>query len=181
MKLRKDSPGYCLQPKKMRIAWGGEMRLGKSRIASFIAATIAVVFTAASTLLTIGGCAKTTAPDNSEIVLLTPKGGETFHVGDTLKVTWKIQGLGLTDINAVDVELSPDNGKTWGLFLNVSSIFPNTSQWENFSWKIPDTFDFVGTKISLANDSQCLLRVEQYSPSNPNQISVTRTPFTILP
>jgi hypothetical protein len=160
----------------------GNMLSEKSRSTSLFAAAIAVVFAATSTLISLGGgCAKPTAPDNSEIVLLTPKGGETFHVGDTLRVTWKVQGKGLTDITAVDIELSPDNGKTWGLYLSVSSIFPGTAQWENFSWKIPSTFDFVGTTINLANDSQCLLRVEQYNTSDPNQISVTKTAFTILP
>jgi len=156
----------------------------KTSITSFVAAAIAVVLAASSTLLPLSGCSKSaTGPsaDSSQIVLLTPKGGETFHVGDTLKVTWKVQGKGLTDIAAVDVELSPDNGKTWGLYLSVSSIFPGTAQWENFFWKIPSTFDFVGTTITFANDSQCLLRVEQYDTSDPNQISVTKSQFTILP
>ena len=164
----------------------GNMLLEKSRDASLIAAAIAVVFVVLSTLFSLSGCTSPTtrssAADSSEIVLLSPKGGETFHVGDSLKVTWKVQGPGLTDINAVDVELSPDNGKTWGLYLNsFSSIFTNSPQWENFSWKITNTFDKGGTIINLANDSQCLLRVEQYSTSDPNQISVTKTQFTILP
>ena len=163
----------------------GNMLPEKSRDASLIAAAIAVAFVVLSTLFSLSGCTSptaSTATDNSEIVLLSPKGGETFHVGDSLKVTWKVQGLGLTNITAVDVELSPDNGKTWGIYLNsFSSISPNSPQWENFSWKITNTFDKGGTIINLANDSQCLLRVEQYSTSDPNQISVTKTQFTILP
>jgi hypothetical protein len=167
------------------IAEGENMLSEKSRTTSLIAAAIAVVLAAFSTLLPLSGCSKpTTGPataDSSQIVLLSPKGGETFHVGDTLRVTWKVQGLGLTDVTAADVELSPDNGKTWGLYLSVSSIFPGSAQWENFFWKIPSTFDFVGTTITLANDSQCLLRVEQYNTSDPNQISATKSQFTILP
>jgi hypothetical protein len=158
---------------------------GKSPCIARIAASIMLACAAAVPFLSTVGCGKSatgpSAVDSSQIVLLSPKGGETFHVGDSLKVTWKVQGKGLTDINAVDIELSPDNGKTWGLFLSVSSIFPQTSQWENFSWKIPGTFDFLGTTVTLANDSQCLLRVEQYDTSDPNQMSVTKTPFTILP
>jgi hypothetical protein len=118
--------------------------------------------------------------DSSEIVLLTPKGGEAFQVGDSLKVTWKLQGNGSKDIFEVDIEISPDNGKTWGFFLSGSSIVPNTAQWENFSWKIPSTVNLFGTIDTLANDSKCLLRVEQYSTNDPSLMSVTKTPFTIL-
>jgi hypothetical protein len=159
------------------------MLLEKSRTASLITTAITVALVASSAIVLLGGCTSPTQTpvDTSEIVLLTPEGGETFHVGDTLKVTWKLQGNGSKDIIAVDIELSPDNGKTWGLFLSVNAIYPDNAQWENFLWKIPGTFNFLGTMITLANNSQCLLRVEQYSTLNPNLISTTKTPFTILP
>lgn len=153
------------------------------RLFCFFTASTLISMAAVPMFAILGGCSNPAEVpvDNSEIVLLTPKGGETFHVGDSLKVTWKLQGNGSKDIIAVDVELSPDNGKTWGLFLSVSAIYPDNAQWENFSWKIPGTFNFLGTPITLANNSQCLLRVEQYSTLNPNLISTTKTPFTILP
>jgi hypothetical protein len=151
------------------------------RNASCIAMKTVTALAAVSMLLMPGGCSKSTngpAVDNREIVLRSPAGGETFHVGDTLKVTWKVQGQGLTDVTAVDIELSPDNGKTWGLYLDAGSLSPSTG---NFSWKIPATFNKGGTIFTLSNDSLCLVRVEQYSPSDTNLISTTRRTFTILP
>jgi hypothetical protein len=145
---------------------------------------LALALVAISSIVLLGSCSSPTkAPvDTSEIVLLTPKGGEKFHVGDSLKVTWKLQGNGANDINAVDVELSPDNGKTWGIFISQSAILTGTAQWENFSYKIPSSYDYLGIKtFIMANDSQCLVRVEQYSTNDPNLISTTKTPFTILP
>lgn len=152
------------------------------RLFYFFTASTLISIAAIPMFAILGGCSNPAeAPvDNSEIVLLTPKGGETFHVGDSLKVTWKLQGNGSKDIIAVDVELSPDNGKTWGP-LTVSSIYPTDAQWANFSLKIPGTINFFGDTYTLTNNSQCLLHVMQYSTLNPNLISTTKTAFSIIP
>lgn len=152
------------------------------RLFSFFSVSTIITLAAVPIFAILGGCSNPEeAPvDNSEIVLLTPQGGETFHVGDSLKVRWKLQGNASIDIIAVDIELSPDNGKTWGP-LNVSSVYPTDAQWANFSWKIPGTINFRGDTYTLENNSQCLLHVMQYSTLNPNLISTTKTAFTILP
>src|SRR6476659_4038155 len=52
----------------------------------------------------------TTGPNNpnAEVVLLSPQGSETYHVGDSLQIRWKAQGKGLEEISSVVVSLSPD-------------------------------------------------------------------------
>lgn len=58
-----------------------------------------------------GATAPTGNPD-AQLVLLEPKGGETFHTGDSLWVRWKAQGKGLEEINSVAIGLSPDSGQS---------------------------------------------------------------------
>src|SRR5688500_9836527 len=69
----------------------------------------------AGQLLTGRTEAPTSPPGNPEaqIILQSPSGGETIAVGGILHIRWKLQGKGLEEINAVNIEVSPDSGKTW--------------------------------------------------------------------
>src|SRR4051794_6777838 len=78
--------------------------------------------------LTLQGCDKSTEAtpnpwdnDSSTLLLKTPRGGESFMVGDVMHVTWAEQGANAEFVTAVDVRLSPDDGRTW-VYLNVGSI-----------------------------------------------------------
>ena len=72
---------------------------------------------------------------NAEISILAPKGGETFSIGDTLWVKWKLVGKGVDEVNAVNIQLSPDSGKTW-IELFAKSIPLGDAKWGNAPWKI---------------------------------------------
>ena len=111
-------------------------------------------------------------PD-AELVLMEPTGGETFLVGDSLRVRWKIQGKGLEEINGINVELSPDSGGFWVPLMGGSiPVQPGVISGE-FHWKIPPTLLHLGIEYDLTGDAQILLRVKQYQTGDKNKISVT--------
>lgn len=150
----------------------------------FFAFGAAMAFAATSAFLFISGCnSSATGPtgptDTSEILLVYPKGGESFKIGSTLTVKWTEQGQGKINVNAVDVLFSPDAGKTW-IYLNTRSIKPGDAQWENFAWVIPDALnDPSSGQFALANNAKCRIKVDQYT--DPSSIFETSKDFTITP
>lgn len=117
-------------------------------------------------------------PD-AQLAILEPTGGETYHVGDSLTVRWKAQGKGLEEINAVNIELSPDSGKIW-VDLKGKSISIQDPSWGAFRWKIPTRITRLGTEYALAGRAGLLLRIKQYQTADKNQIAVTRKTITIV-
>lgn len=105
--------------------------------------------------------------DTVFIRLTNPLGGESFKVGDTLPITWTIKDDPGDPIDAVDVFLSPDSGKTWG-FLRASSIPPESVLWERFPWVVMDSIYILGKKTNLVGNPGVCIRVEQYSTSDPD-------------
>ena len=106
-------------------------------------------------------CDNGNGPDNpaGPLELVSPKGGESYQVGQTVEVKWKINDA--TKISSVGIKLSLDNGKSFlGNDLETSSIFPPTT---TFSWTITDEH------VS----SQCLLEVYDYIDNSINDKSGT--------
>lgn len=133
-------------------------------------------------LLLIGCGEETVAPPtdpDAEIVILSPKGGENFKVGTTQRIQWKLQGKGLTEVNAVNIELSPDSGKTWLGLLLTRSVALADPDWADYQWAIPAQLIRLGVSHDLVGNSKLLLRVMQYSTGDPNKITVMKKPFSI--
>lgn len=132
--------------------------------------------------LCLAGCNDSpTAPvtdPNAEIAILSPKGGERFAIGDSLRISWKVQGKGLYEIDAVNIEPSPDSGKTWVPLLN-KSIGVADPAWGKFAWKIESEIPVKGAPYVLSGDDQAFLRIMQYSTGDPNKIAKTAKPFTL--
>ncbi|MBW8888920.1 MAG: hypothetical protein JF616_14290 [Fibrobacteres bacterium] len=130
-------------------------------------------------------CSKCTQPeeenvcpsDSTEILLTYPKGGESFKIGDTLRVKWKLCNYGPSEITAVDPLFSPDSGKTW-CFLQQNSIPVGSASFGNYAWKIPDSIGLQGVFFQLKNNPKCRFRVEQYTPVSEKQRSTSGI-FTI--
>src|SRR5690606_17697335 len=59
------------------------------------------------------------------IALQHPNGGESFRVGDTLRVRWQTDGL----ITSVGIQISPDSGKSWIPVTRRSSINEGQPDW----------------------------------------------------
>jgi hypothetical protein len=87
------------------------------------------------------------------IVLKSPNGGETFHVGDTLRIRWDTDGF----ISSVGIQISADSGRKWMPVTRRSAINQGQAGWGDYGWPIPDSLDGV----SLAT-GQCMLSVYDY-------------------
>ena len=66
---------------------------------------------------------------NSDLVLISPKGGENWEVGSTQKIIWSNPTL-----SKVRIEYTADNGTNWLSIINSTSASDSS-----FSWKIPNT------------------------------------------
>ena len=121
-------------------------------------------------------------PDSNALITLTsPKGGETFKIGDTLWITWTTRDA--TDpVEAVDPLISPDSGKTWINMRSSGSIPMNSPSWGRWGWQVKDTVTHVSsqTKYPLAGNAKVFVKVQQYQSSDPLKISVTPKPITIV-
>lgn len=110
--------------------------------------------------------------DSTQIVLTSPMGGETFAVGDSLRVRWKLCNSGPDEINAVDMLITPDDGATW-CYMRVNSLPIGDKRFGDYAWKIPDSVELQGEKFGMKNNSKCRVRVEQYSTGDPRQRSTS--------
>jgi hypothetical protein len=119
--------------------------------------------------------------DSQKIILTYPDNGETFHVGDTITVQWIC--IDSDNIIAVDIRMSPDNGKTWILLNGTSIKYYDATSWYHYKWVIPDSIKENSpgtTEFELAGTHSCLIRVENYSPQDQTEISVSSKPIIIL-
>lgn len=127
------------------------------------------------------GCGEeTTSPPvdpDAQIVIVSPSGGETVKVGSILPIRWKLQGKGLEEVNAVNIEVSPDSGRNW-IGLLRKSIALADPDWGDYRWTVPATLIKQGETYPLAGRTQVLLRVMQYTPK-PDQIAVLSKPLAI--
>jgi hypothetical protein len=119
-------------------------------------------------------------PD-AQLVLLEPRGGETYHVGDSLRVRWMAQGKGLTEISSVALTLSPDSGQTWIYLLN-GSIAPADGNWGAYGWEIPASLTAKGTTFALAGNVKILVRVQDYqNVSDVHKTAMVPKPIAVQP
>ncbi len=115
----------------------------------------------------------------AEIVILSPRAGDRFEIGATLPVKWKTQGKGIDEVNAVNIDLSPDSGKTWVGLLD-KSIGLGDPKWGSFQWTIPADIQALGVHFDLADDSRIRIRIMQYSTSDANKIAVSQKSFSFV-
>lgn len=101
----------------------------------------------------IGGSSTPTKPP---VTVLSPNGGETLRIGDTLTVTWEWD----TSITGgVAIWLSVDDGDEWKIITpaSIPSHAPNSTR-GSFKYKIPAT---LGTVSAMS--TSCRIRVNEYS------------------
>lgn len=71
------------------------------------------------------------------VALRHPNGGESFRVGDTLRIRWETDGY----ITSVGIQVSPDSGKKWIPVTRKSAINEGQAGWGDYGWVIPDSLD----------------------------------------
>ena len=107
------------------------------------------------------------ANKHSAFEILQPKGGETYHTGQLIHITWREpQDL---PIEASVLQISIDRGANWHTMLNEKSRNKVDSLIE-IEWQIPDSIIEVSNSglklISIVSD-QCIIRIQ--SMQNINQ------------
>lgn len=119
------------------------------------------------------GCGdEATAPASTGFITLTsPKGGETYKIGDTLRVTWSVTNDPEAP-DAVDVKISADGGTTWGWITrkSIPKESPTATTWPSFKWAVTESTLIAGVNVGLAG-KDVLVRAEQYTPNDPKKIS----------
>lgn len=114
---------------------------------------------------------------STKITLLAPKGGEMVSVGDTLWIKWSIKDDSVDPFTAVDLEVSPDSGKTWD-FIKNGSIPVEAPSWGNFPLVVP-AISQGKLKFPLAN-TNCLFRIKEYETNDITKTFITKKTFLII-
>jgi hypothetical protein len=133
-----------------------------------------------SLVLWLAGCDKGANPSSASpvdttlrLVLLKPAGGETYHVGDSVPLSFEYRNSSNT-VHFVTLWFSPDNGKSWDMPVFINSIH-YTGARKDTVWVIPaDT-----TYGSYVSDS-AKIKVEDYA-DKATVYGFNAQPFRILP
>ena len=88
-------------------------------------------------------------PDEEEIILNIPNGGENWKPGSSHEITWTSSGTSGT----VNIEYSTNNSATW------TNIIANTPNDDSFDWTVP-----------VDPSTQCLVKISD-TDGNPYDIS----------
>ena len=152
----------------------------KNRSASLASAALfaglaAFAFSACDSTESAPACTTTNNPA-ALITLTAPSCGTSFKVGSTMNVQWTVKDT-IDAPDAVDVMLSVDNGSSWG-YLRSGSISNTTPIWGDFPWVVKDSLLVSGVKVNLVG-KKALVRVMQYSATDPKKISTLVDPITI--
>ncbi len=107
-----------------------------------------------------------------------PRDGETYTVGDTLRVKWRNHVPGL---QGVAIEMSPWSGRKWVLLNDEGAITPaDTGSWGNYQWVISDSlYDFEHDTIVSTITEQGKIRVRNYDKNAPGS-AVSEGVFSIV-
>jgi hypothetical protein len=113
------------------------------------------------------GCEPSAIPDTAGddpvrgngITVLFPNRGTTFHVGDTMIISWDLQ-MSPDSIAGLQIDLSPNNGRNYfaiGIFIPTDPQFLQ----KKYEWIIPDTINNGLLYWSTRSDS-CSIFIHDY-------------------
>ena len=130
--------------------------------------------------LPLTGCNKGTNPASPNpadttlrLVLLKPQGGETYHIGDSVPLSFEYRNS-TNSSHFVTLWFSPDNGKSFDMPVFINS-FHYTGARKDTVWVIPADTTFG----SYVSDS-AKIKVEDYT-AKATVFSINTQPFKILP
>ncbi|MBX7047474.1 MAG: T9SS type A sorting domain-containing protein [Ignavibacteria bacterium] len=96
--------------------------------------------------------------NNLPILLVLPKGGETFRTGNTAAIWW-----GSNSSGNINIEYSTNNGTSWSVLQNNVP-----AQQRSLNWVVP----YIGSTTQA--------KVRIYNASNPSEADTSDTPFRII-
>jgi hypothetical protein len=101
--------------------------------------------------------ADTPVPGNG-VTVITPNGGNTYYLGDTLQITWDLSDE--SSIAGLQIDLSLNGG---GYYYNIALLQPAFSEFQNrkLSWRIQDSIGTGSMKRSMCSDS-CRIFIHDY-------------------
>jgi hypothetical protein len=105
--------------------------------------------------LLIAGAALAQPP----ITLFEPNGGETYHVGDTMRIRWTAD----SSAPLVTINMAVDGGESgwWYLIGATRGIGMGDPGWGDTSWVIADSLSDATTVVSTVS-SRCLVKIRNY-------------------
>jgi hypothetical protein len=116
----------------------------------------------------------TTGDKTLKLVLLKPVGGDTFHVGDSVHISFEYRNS--TDASHyVTLWFSPNNGLTFDMPVFVYSFHYDGAR-KDTTWVIPADDGFGNTYVS----DQAKIKVEDYT-KKATVYGMNALPFKILP
>jgi hypothetical protein len=127
-----------------------------------------------------------TPNSNATITLTYPKGGETWHVGDTVTITWTSTLLSKNTL--IDINISPTTDQ--GTVQNIAEGISNTG---SYQWTVPNSLagdSLIGVKNRIFVSCEVLtsssLQINAISPdftivssSNPTTASNSNPTITV--
>ena len=87
------------------------------------------------------------------MTVLSPNGGETWHVGETIRIRWRMDVAG----QAVLLYISPNDGEDWYVINADHSVFTGDTNWADYGWTIPAAMNSVSLVATT-----CRVRVSEY-------------------
>jgi hypothetical protein len=120
----------------------------------------------AGTCLFLTGCPTDPVPaenctpaDNKVVELTADVSGKTYFVGDTVTITWKVDGTKITNGQVV-IDVSIDNGISWSAIPSQGIAVAAAAECMTYRWPIGKENEFV--EYASVN-AECILRIHQYS------------------
>jgi hypothetical protein len=122
------------------------------------------VITVLVALLLITACNNPVSPGNSTasaITLISPNGGETFKIGDSLHIKWRVNP---DSIGQMLFSITFDAGRSYTYINDMETIHSGNGRDTLISWKIPDSLYRLGIAEGTPTpvSSQCKVRVSDY-------------------
>lgn len=110
----------------------------------------------------------TKMPAGVDIELVSPVGGETYKVGETMKITWRFNA---DNFSGILPQISPDNGNSWKELSTASvELGAKGVKCATYEWKV-DTTALAGK----SSNDQVLIRVRDYNDNTLRSTSKTLT------
>jgi hypothetical protein len=101
-----------------------------------------------------------TDANEKPITILSPKSGDQFYIGDTMRVLWTV-GSGIALQAKFDISIN--GGRNWTALPGITKqVVKGDPWWLNLPWVIPDVLS-VGSQETSSVSPNCKFRISGYN------------------